>query len=95
MPMDNLAVNAEAITALKNMRAELDEQIIALKNETTKLKDAFEVNQHGLGPRAEKLRTLLDQLGAQTEDAGQPVKHLVLKLDTAAMLRQMQLDDGF
>ena len=35
MPMDNLAVNAEAITALKNMRAELDEQIIALKNETT------------------------------------------------------------
>lgn len=91
---DNLAVNESAVTALKQMREELETQTQELKTEINTLKEAFETNRQGLGPHDASIRLLLDALGDTSEEAGKPVKKLVLKLDAAAALRSQIMQNN-
>lgn len=91
--MNNIGVNAQAIAALKAMRNELSDQTTQLKQEIATLKEAYETNQQGLGPHAESIRMLLEELGVHCEESGKPVRNLMGKLQVAAMLRQRVLDE--
>ena len=55
----NTKVTAESVAALRNMKNELEDLSTQLKQEVSKLHDAFEENQKGLGSHSNEIRALL------------------------------------
>ena len=80
-------VDEQAIAAMNNMSAQLQELAQKIHQETALLKSTFEANQSGLGAHTADIQALLDEVEETEEDASKPVKKLVLKLQRAALIR--------
>lgn len=87
-------VTEQAIAAMMNMSAQLQELSEKIKQETAKLKSTFEENQDGLGAHSGEIQNLLDDVETTEEDASKPVLKLVLKLQRAAAIRQKHIDSN-
>lgn len=94
MPIQNIAVTPEATAALRQMAEELQLQRSQLKKECTHLQEIFDENQQGLGPHAESLRRLLALLEENTSLASNGLTKMAMRLNTAAKVRSLLLEDG-
>lgn len=83
----NTKVTAESVAALRNMRNELEELSAQLKQEVSKLQNAYEENRQGLGSHSDEIGALLEELGVTADEADGPVKKLQKKLTRAATIR--------
>lgn len=84
----------QAVAAMNNMSAQLQELVVKIHQETEKMKSTFEDNQDGLGPHASSIQALIDEVESTEQDATIPVKKLVLKLQRAALIRQKIIEQN-
>lgn len=80
-------VSEEAIAAMMETSAHLEEIVESINKEISQLKSVFEENQAGLGPHSADISSLLEDLETICDEASNPVKILVLKLSRAAVIR--------
>lgn len=85
-------VTEQAIAAMNNMSAQLQELAEKIHSETEKMKSTFEENQDGLGAHSADIQALIDEVEGTEQDASIPVKKLVLKLQRAALIRQKHIE---
>lgn len=90
----NTKVTPEGVAALRNMRNELEDLSTQLKQEVTKLRDAYEENRHGLGSHSDEIGNLLEALGETADEADAPVKKLQRKLTRAATIRDNLISES-
>lgn len=87
-------ITEEAITGMENLAAKLEEIQEGITTEVTNLTTVFEENEDGLGPHSDSIRSVLEELLANAETAGKPVKLLAFKLRTGAQLRRDVLGEN-
>lgn len=85
-------VTEQAIAAMNNMSAQLQELAAKINQETQQLKASYDENKDGLGAHSADIQALLDEVETAEEDASIPVKKLVLKLTKAALIRQKHIE---
>ena len=85
-------VTEQAIAAMNNMSAQLQELAVKIHQETEKMKSTFEENQDGLGAHSSDIQSLIEDVEGTEENATIPVKKLVLKLQRAALIRQKHIE---
>lgn len=85
-------VTEQAIAAMNNMSAQLQELAAKIHSETEKMKSTFEENQDGLGAHSADIQALIEEVEGTEQDASIPVKKLVLKLQRAALIRQKHIE---
>ena len=90
----NLAVSEEVITSQMALASALDSHPEQVGKEISNLKNTFMENKEGLGPHADKIQKLLEDMGEMCDSSGILVKKLVLKLQTDAMFRRSRLDEN-
>lgn len=90
--MEGWQVTEQAIAAMNNMSAQLQELIEKIHSETKKTKSTFEENQDGLGAHSTDIQALIDEVEGTEQDATTPVKKLVLKLQRAALIRRKHIE---
>lgn len=87
-------VTEEAVAAMNNMSAQLQEKTEIIHQETEKVKSSFDENQDGLGAHSAEIRTLIDEVECVEKEASVPVKKLALRLQRAALIRQKHIDSN-
>lgn len=90
----NTKVTPEGVAALRNMRNELEELSNQMKQEVSKLRNAYEENRNGLGSHSNEIGNLLEALGEAADEADAPVKKLQKKLTRAAAIRDNLISDS-
>lgn len=85
-------VTEQAIAAMNNMSAQLQELAVKIHQETEKMKSTFVENQDGLGAHSSDIQSLIEDVEGTEEDATIPVKKLVLKLQRSALIRQKHIE---
>jgi len=91
---ESITVTEASVAALKQMSQTLQNLILRLDGEYSRLMEAFEADQPGLGPHDGKLRTLLQELDVQSQSACQTIQRLILKVEAAAAARSVMLTDS-
>ena len=82
--MAKYAVTPEGVDALKKCSTSLTQSLEAVKNATTELSTLASDNKEGLGPHADEVETILNDLQTFTKNAESPVSTLSKKLDGLA-----------
>lgn len=87
-----LTVTEQAITALNTTAGQLRDVEKKISNESTVLKACFDEQIDGLGPHAESIRALVEEVEALQRNASGSVNKLVLKLQKAVRIRKNILE---
>lgn len=90
--MGGWQVTEQAIAAMNNMSARLQELVAKIHSETEKMKSSFEETQDGLGAHSADIQALIDEVEETEQGATIPVKKLVLKLQRAALIRRKHIE---
>ena len=85
-------VTDQAIAAMNNMAAQLEELVNKIHQEAEKMKSVFEDNRDGLGAHSSSIQALIDEVEDTEQDATIPVRKLILKLQRAALIRQKHIE---
>lgn len=87
-------VTEQAIAAMNNMAAQLQELALKIHQESEVLKSAYEENQDGLGAHSCDISVLIDGVETVEQDGSKPLAKLQLKLTRAALIRQKHLEEN-
>ena len=83
--MAKYKVNPEGVAALKKCSSSLTQSLEIVKNATTELSTLASDNKEGLGPHADEVESIINDLQVFTKDAQTPVDTLSKKLDGLAV----------
>ena len=87
-------VTEQAIAAMNNMSAQLQELAATIQQESEKMKAAFEDNQDGLGAHSADISALIQSVELTQQIGSRPLAKLQLKLSRAALIRQKHLEEN-
>lgn len=90
--MGSWKVSAEAVAAIQDLSARLEDLLRGLTEETITLDDALDGSEDGLGAHSADIRRLVEETETAGHEAGYPVRKLRLKLDRAAAIRRHHLE---
>ena len=89
-----LSVSAAAVAQLKLLESSLQENGRQVGELAAQLEEVFHGNEKGLGPHAEDIRKLLEEMRDLAQEAQYENNRLALKVHTSAMLRQSFLEEN-
>lgn len=81
------ATNEEAVQSIENCKSSLSTTMDAMNGAYDKLQGVFDSNKDGLGPHADSIQAVLDEVNENQGTGTTGVKKLVLKLTKAAAIR--------
>lgn len=84
-------VTEQAVAAMNNMAAQLQELALKIHQESEALKFAYEENQGGLGAHSGDISALIGGVEAVEQGGRKSLEKLQLKLTRAALIRQKHL----
>lgn len=87
-------VTEQAIAAMNNMSAQLQELVTRIHQETEKIKSTFEDNQEGLGSHSGEILELINNVEITEQEGSKPVAKLQIKLRRAVLIRQKHIDEN-
>lgn len=87
-------VTEQAIAAMNNMSAQLQELASKIHQESEKMKSVFEDTQDGLGTHSGGIAELIQSVELAEQDGSRPLVKLELKLNRAALIRQKHLEEN-
>lgn len=87
-------VTEQAIAAMNDISARLDELASRIHQESKNMKSVFEENQDGLGAHSSDISELLNSVEAAEQSGSKPLAKLQLQLRRAAMVRQKHIEDN-
>lgn len=87
-------VTEQAIAAMNNMSAQLQELASKIHQESEKIKSIFEDSQDGLGTHSGDISKLIQSVELAEQDGSRPLAKLQLKLNCAALIRQKHLEEN-
>jgi hypothetical protein len=87
-------VTEQAVAAMNNMSAQLQELAAKIHQESEKMKSVFEDSQDGLGAHSDDISQLISGVDLAEQDASRPLAKLQLKLNRAALIRQKHLEEN-
>lgn len=82
------ATTDDGVQSIESCKSSLEEAMDALNGASDKLQGVFDSNKDGLGPHAESIQAVLDEVNENKESGSNGVKILVLKLTKAAAIRK-------
>lgn len=85
-------VTEQAIAAMNNMSAQLQELASKIHQESEKMKSVFEDTQDGLGAHSGDISELVQSVELAEQGGSRPLAKLQLKLTQAARIRQNHID---
>lgn len=87
-------VTEQAVAAMNNMSAQLQELAAKIHQESGKMKSVFEDSQDGLGAHSGDISALVQSVELAEQDGSRPLAKLQLKLNRAALVRQKHLEEN-
>ena len=81
------ATTEEGVKSIESCKNSLEGAMSALNGAYDRLQGVFDSNKDGLGPHAESIQAVLDEVNESQGTASNGVKKLVLKLTKAATIR--------
>ena len=87
-------VTEQAIIAMNDMSAHLDELASRIHQESENMKSVFIENQDGLGAHSTDISELLDRVEVAEQSGSKPLKKLQLQLSRAALVRQKHIEEN-
>lgn len=87
-------VTEQAVAAMNNMSAQLQELAEKIHQESEKMKSVFGDTQDGLGAHSSDISELIQSIELAVQDGSRPLAKLQLKLNRAALIRQNRLEEN-
>lgn len=87
-------VTEQAVAAMNDMSARLQELAAKIHQETEKMKSVFADTQDGLGAHSGDISELIQSVETAEQDGSRPLAKLQLKLNRAALIRQKHIEEN-
>lgn len=87
-------VTEQAVAAMNNMSAQLQELAEKIHQESEMMKSVFGDTQDGLGAHSSDISELIQSVELAVQDGSRPLAKLQLKLNRAALIRQKRLEEN-